>query len=118
MNYFLIVISVFSNIPDNVALNKPTYQQHRYFGLSEDLVDASNAVDGLKSNLSVWGGQCVISGDKMQTATWWVNLTSILSIHHITVYYRTGNVEWGMHTKNMFFTHLRQKRKKKPDNVF
>ena len=76
----------FFNVPDNVALNK----QHRYLGLSEDLVDASNAVDGLKSHLSVWGGQCVISGNKMQTATWWVNLTSILSIHYITIYYRTG----------------------------
>nr|XP_022308884.1 cell death abnormality protein 1-like isoform X1 [Crassostrea virginica] len=98
MTYLYIFLGVSISIAyDNVALNKPTYQQHRYFGLSEDLVNANNAVDGLKSNLSVWGGQCVISGNKMQTATWWVNLTSILSIHHITIYYRTGNVEWGTH---------------------
>ncbi|XP_078327339.1 uncharacterized protein LOC111113019 isoform X1 [Crassostrea virginica] len=80
---------------ENVALNKPAYQENRYTGLSETLTQAINAVDGLKTNLSVWGGQCVISGNNLKTATWWVNLTSILSIHHMRIYYRTGNVKWG-----------------------
>ena len=44
---------------DNLALNKPSYQLIRYKGLSEDLTEAGNAVDGLKSNLSVWGGDRV-----------------------------------------------------------
>ncbi|XP_078330543.1 uncharacterized protein LOC111113024 [Crassostrea virginica] len=80
---------------DNIALRKPTYQENPYQGLSEALTQASNAVDGLKTNLSFWGGQCVISDVDKKTATWWVNLTSILSIHHIRIYYRTGNVPWG-----------------------
>ena len=83
---------------DNLALKKSAFQQHPYRGLSQDLVDANNAVDGLKSNLSVWGGQCTLKlSDNLQTtATWWVNLASIVSIHHITIYYMTGNEAWGM----------------------
>ena len=80
---------------ENIALNKPAYQQYRYTGVSAALSQASNAVDGLKSNLSEQGGECVISGDR-KTATWWVNLTEILSIHHLRIYYRTENQPWGM----------------------
>ena len=64
--------------------------------LSEELAGASNAVDGLKSYLEYNGGQCVISADRQYSATWWVNLTEVLSIHHITIYYRTGNLSFGM----------------------
>ena len=92
---FNVLILIYS-MADNVALNKPTHQQYRYIGLDASLTQASNAVDGLKSDFEVWGGQCVISENDKQTATWWVNLTSILSIHHIKIYYRTGNVEWGI----------------------
>ena len=80
---------------DNLALNKPSYQLSRFKGHSEDLTEAGNAVDGLKSNLSVWGGQCVISNINMKTAVWYVDLQDILSIHHITIYYRTENAPWG-----------------------
>nr|XP_022308883.1 multiple epidermal growth factor-like domains protein 10 [Crassostrea virginica] len=80
---------------DNLALRKPAYQENRYIGLSEELSEASNAVDGLKSNLEYNGGQCVISADGQYSATWWVNLTKVLSIHHITIYYRTGNQPFG-----------------------
>ncbi|XP_078329800.1 uncharacterized protein LOC144624230 [Crassostrea virginica] len=80
----------------NLAYNKPTYQQFQYKGMSHNLTDASNAVDGLKSNLDVWGGQCVASENNRQTATWWVNLTRIYAIHHIKIYYRTGNIDWGI----------------------
>lgn len=77
----------------NIALNKPAHQLHQYNpGL--DTFDASNAVDGLKSDLRAWGGQCVVSADNYDVATWWVNLTTIQSIHHITIYYRTDNVAW------------------------
>nr|XP_022307497.1 uncharacterized protein LOC111113494 [Crassostrea virginica] len=81
---------------DNLALNKPTHQDNEFIGdISRHLTESSNAVDGLKSDLGVWGGQCVISGNKKQNATLWVNLSSIVSIHHITIYYRTGNEKWG-----------------------
>lgn len=57
--------------------------------------DASNAVDGLKSNLDWRGGQCAVSAVNEETAAWWVDLGSIYSIHHITLYYRTENKYWG-----------------------
>nr|XP_022307675.1 uncharacterized protein LOC111113676 [Crassostrea virginica] len=82
---------------ENIALHKPAYQEHPYVPngpIVKELIQASNAVDGHKSNRSIWGGQCVISANNQTTATWWVNLTSILSIHHITIYYRTGNAIW------------------------
>nr|XP_022309930.1 uncharacterized protein LOC111115470 [Crassostrea virginica] len=82
---------------ENLALKKPTYQQDPYYGSDASLYEASNAVDGLKSDLSDYGGQCVYSGGG-QTVTWWVNLTSILSIHHITIYYMTYNAPWGTYS--------------------
>ena len=94
---FVIIFTLFP--PENIALNKSSYQQYPYPenpALPSFLTEAHNAVDGLKSNLSIFGGQCVISGNNQQNATWWVNLTSILSIHHITIYYRTENRQWGM----------------------
>lgn len=89
-----LFISGSSTFIVNVALNKPTFQQNAYKGGGDDRYDASNAVDGRKSDLSFYSGQCVISADGYRTATWWVNLTSIHSIHHITIYYRTDNVAW------------------------
>uniref|UniRef100_A0A8W8P3I5 SRCR domain-containing protein n=1 Tax=Magallana gigas TaxID=29159 RepID=A0A8W8P3I5_MAGGI len=73
----------------NVALNKPTYLQDPYRP-GDDRRDASNAVDGRKSDLSRDGGQCAVSY-LGQTATWWVNLTTIHSIYNITIYFRTDN---------------------------
>lgn len=78
----------------NVALNKPAYQEN-HVNQNYSKGDASNAVDGRKSDLTRSGGQCVISTTK-ETATWWVNLTDIHSIHHITVYYMTNNKSWGI----------------------
>lgn len=84
-------------LTENIALRKPTYQLNPYTGteISPSLIDSSRAVDGLKSNLTFWGGQCAISADNKTTATWWVNLNSILSIHHVTVQYRTESNRWG-----------------------
>ena len=84
-------------LTENTALGKPTYQQYPYTGteISPSLIDSSKAVDGLRSNLTFWGGQCAISADNKTTATWWVNLTSILSINHVTVQYRTDYNRWG-----------------------
>ncbi|XP_078328129.1 uncharacterized protein LOC111116105 [Crassostrea virginica] len=74
---------------ENLALKKPTYQQYALTGYNSPLYDASNAVDGLKSDLTYYGGQCVYFGGGL-TVTCWVNLTSIHSIHHVTIYYITG----------------------------
>nr|XP_022307322.1 uncharacterized protein LOC111113376 [Crassostrea virginica] len=102
MRILCFLIGVVCNLSDflsaleNIALHKPAYQEYPYLaGLPKALTQASNAVDGLKSNLSVFGGQCAVSGNEKLNATWWVNLTNILSIHHITIYYRTGNAMWG-----------------------
>lgn len=73
----------------NVAVNKPAYQLYQYRP-GNDRFDASNAVDGYKSDLSLDGGQCSVS-DGLRTATWWVNMTSIYSIHHITIYFGMDN---------------------------
>ncbi|XP_056002110.1 multiple epidermal growth factor-like domains protein 11 [Ostrea edulis] len=79
---------------ENIALRKPTWQLHPY-NISNPIFDASNAVDGLKSDLGVWGGQCAISNYTQHIATWRVDLQDILSIRHITIYYRTENAAWG-----------------------
>lgn len=79
----------------NIALNKPAYLQYQY-RQGDKIYDARNAVDGRKSDLRLGGGQCAAS-EPQQTATLWVNLTSIQSIHHITMFYVTGNNNsWGM----------------------
>lgn len=81
-------------IPENLALHKPAYQLHPY--KKSYVSQAEAAVDGLKNNTEVWGNQCIISEKGKYTALWWVNLTRISSIHHITVYYVTGRKKWGM----------------------
>eukprot|EP00105_Crassostrea_gigas_P034461 XP_019918609.1 PREDICTED: multiple epidermal growth factor-like domains protein 6 isoform X1 [Crassostrea gigas] len=91
--FVCVGVVVFANGYVNVALNKPAYQQYQYIP-GDDTFDASNAVDGRKSDLSIVGGQCAISGSG-QTATWWVNLTTIHSIHHITISFMTNNKPWG-----------------------
>lgn len=79
----------------NVATNKPAYLKNQYRP-GDHRYDASNAVDGKKSDLRFVGGQCASSVIGNQTATWWVNLTSIYSIHHITIYFMKSNKAWGM----------------------
>lgn len=83
---------------DNLALNKPAHEEYPY--VHPD-TSASNAVDGLKSDLTALGGQCSASASNQRTSTWWVNLTSIRSIHDIRIYYRTGNFAWGMYLKKL-----------------
>uniref|UniRef100_K1QV60 Uncharacterized protein n=1 Tax=Magallana gigas TaxID=29159 RepID=K1QV60_MAGGI len=74
----------------NVALNKPAYQQNQWKP-DDDTYDASNAVDGRKSDLTWNGGQCAVSAAR-ELAIWWVNLTSVHSIHHITIYFLTDTM--------------------------
>ena len=78
---------------ENLALNKPTWQQYPFPG-RETIWGAAKAVDGLYTDLSAGGGQCVISDAKL-TAEWLVDLMAILSVHHITIHYRTDGYNWG-----------------------
>lgn len=78
----------------NVALNKSAYQQNPFYE-NDNTGDASNAVDGKRSDLTRNGGQCVISGAR-GTATWWVNLTSTHNIQNISIYFMTDNTSWGI----------------------
>ncbi|XP_065928198.1 multiple epidermal growth factor-like domains protein 10 [Magallana gigas] len=84
----------------NVALRKPAYIQDQYD--NNKIFAASNAVDGRKSVLVYHGGQCAAS-DWGQTATWWVNLTSIHSIHHITIYFSILNRNDFINVASKFF---------------
>ncbi|XP_078330559.1 uncharacterized protein LOC111115548 [Crassostrea virginica] len=80
---------------ENLALHKPAYQQYPYMGDVLESVNASDAVDGVTTYLNASEEHCVLSDERQETATWWVNLTRISSIHHITIYYMTGKTEWG-----------------------
>ena len=84
-------------LTDNIALMKETYQEYPNLNTNPVNIDSSNAVDGLKSDLSIHGGQCAYSSNYKETATWWVNLHGIASIHHITIYFMTGNSQRGMY---------------------
>jgi hypothetical protein len=88
---------------ENIALNKPAWQRSQ-FNPGDDRTSASNAVDGRRSELTHAGGQCAISDNFQQTATWRVDLKDILSIHHIAIYYRTENNQWGLCSRHIKFT--------------
>lgn len=77
---------------ENVALYMPSYQSNPYKGVR---YDAANAVDGLKSDLSIGGGQCAVSATGHETAIWRVDLGSVHFIDHITLYFMTDNQYWG-----------------------
>uniref|UniRef100_A0A8W8NPG1 Fucolectin tachylectin-4 pentraxin-1 domain-containing protein n=1 Tax=Magallana gigas TaxID=29159 RepID=A0A8W8NPG1_MAGGI len=96
--YFGVGLLAFASAYVNIALNKPANLQHPLIP-DDNTHNASNAVDGRKSNLTWNGGQCSASAAR-ETATWWVNLTDIRSIHHITIYYMVGQRPWG--SSNLF----------------
>lgn len=85
-------------ILENIALHKSAWQLYPYENTDfRDSVNASKAVDGLKTNLSFFGQQCTGSANRRYEAILRVDLGAILGIHSITLYYRTENVEWGKH---------------------
>ncbi|XP_056003582.1 multiple epidermal growth factor-like domains protein 10 [Ostrea edulis] len=90
---FLLSYAVVSKVTsyDNIASGKAAQQLYPF---SSSRWGADKAVDGLKSDCSVAGGQCTISGLSKETARWWVDLGGVLSIRHITIYYRTDNLAW------------------------
>lgn len=89
-------------MPVNIALNKPAYQSDPWIP-GDNRIIASNAVDGRKSDLDWLAGQCAVSMSNTSTTTLWVNLTTIQSIHDITIYFMTGKEKWGkVEFNNMF----------------
>ena len=80
----------FQFVLENVALNKPAWQDDDIFNFT-----AHRAVDGRKSSLTVYGGDCTNS-DLKNTTEWRVDLENILSIHHILIQFATDNKDWGI----------------------
>ena len=78
---------------ENVALHKTSWQMNPYL---KDEFSASLAVDGKKTNLFQWGGECVASGIG-RTAEWRVDLNGVISIHHIVIQYVQNKPVWGIY---------------------
>lgn len=77
-------------ITENIALNKPAWQQNPAISYGPE-----RAVDGSKFDLHVYGGQCTESYSRLSTAEWGVDLGEVLNIHHIFIQYATNNNIWG-----------------------
>ena len=92
-------IRVFNTNLDNLALLKPAWQKYPY----EARWGAYRAVDGLYSNLAMYGNQCTTSGNSKAIAEWRVDLGEVFSIHNISIQYRTDNFPWGKYnTCNLY----------------
>lgn len=83
---FIIILSD----TENLALKKPTWQEHPWPDPSRDF-GSENAVDGLYYDRRARSGQCTINDDGYYTAEWRVDLGSASSISQINIYYRTDN---------------------------
>lgn len=85
---FFIYFSQLFNISktyENLALNKPAWQQHPHSTYTEWGADL--AVDGRYSYLDSSIRQCALSDIGKSTAEWRVDLKGVHSIHHIFIYY-------------------------------
>ncbi|XP_056002226.1 platelet endothelial aggregation receptor 1-like isoform X4 [Ostrea edulis] len=89
--YMLLVTCI--RAYENLALRKPAWQEHNWPDKPYDVEwGAAKAVDGMDTDRSAGGTHCTISGPSKTTATWRVDLESVVSISHIDIYYRTDNL--------------------------
>ena len=68
------------------------WQAHPY---GDTKYAADRAVDGRTSDLSLWGGECVVSNHGYNSTEWRVDLGTVLGIHHVNILYVTNNEPWG-----------------------
>lgn len=101
--------TICSCFAENLALGKSTWQLHPLFYAKHS---ASRAVDGKKSNLDLYGGECTASAFSRSTAEWRVDLGHVQSIHHIFIQYATNNTVWGEISTMVSL----EKKKKTPHN--
>lgn len=74
----------------NLALHRPTFQLHTLF----DGQPSSRLVDGKKSDLSIYNGQCTSTKNGQTFVMWRVDLEKLRRIERIVVYSRTDNRIW------------------------
>lgn len=72
---------LFFILEENVAFNKSAWQKYPANNLEK--FGAERAVDGLHSELSLYGGECTMSEYGHSTATWHVDLGKVHKIAHI-----------------------------------
>lgn len=85
----LVFILVHYFFKENIALGKPTWQEHPWS--DPNYYSGDNAVDGSYTDRSLGGHQCTMSADDQHTAEWRVDLGNVFSISHINIYYITDN---------------------------
>lgn len=78
-SYFFFILE------ENVAFNKSAWQKYPANNLEK--FGAERAVDGLHSELSLYGGECTMSEYGHSTATWHVDLGKVHKIAHIVMYF-------------------------------
>nr|XP_022311896.1 receptor-type tyrosine-protein phosphatase mu-like isoform X4 [Crassostrea virginica] len=103
----ILLITVYVCALENLALRKPFWEDQEWKDPNVEW-RGGNAVDGLYTNRSAAGDQCVISENGRRTATWRVDLGGVVSISHIDIYYRTGNKDPPAFTHRMagFFLYV------------
>lgn len=103
LNKFYDKTLMFNIRKENVALNKPTWQEHPWPDLTRDF-GSENAVDGLYSDRGT-GGQSNLNDDGHYTSEWRVDIGRVFSISYINIYYRTDN-------QSMVYTYFLNKMRK------
>lgn len=88
---------------ENLAYRRPVFEKNPWPTTDKDY-GSQNAVDGLYTDRSAAGGQCSISADNNHTdAVLRVDLEAVVSISHITIYFRTENQQSITQRSKVFF---------------